>query len=82
MTQAPKRPETADPGGCYAQKKANKRLFNFRSLKRFGFDQDELTVVYKSNVRPVIEYVDVMRIKTNRFKQSTIPYFVSLSNNQ
>ena len=27
-----------------------------RSLKRFGFDQDELTVVYKSYVRPVIEY--------------------------
>ena len=41
-------------------KKANKRLFMLRSLKRFGFDQDELTVVYKSYVRPVIEYADVV----------------------
>ena len=36
-------------------KKANKRLFMLRSLRRFGFDQDKLTVVYKSYVRPVIE---------------------------
>ena len=41
-------------------KKANKRLFMLRALKRFGFDQDELTVVYKSYVRPVIEYADVV----------------------
>ena len=34
-------------------KKANERLFMLRSLKRFGFDQDELMVVYKSYVRPV-----------------------------
>ena len=41
-------------------KKANKRLFMLRSLKRFGFDQDKLTVVYKSYVRPIIEYADVV----------------------
>ena len=41
-------------------KKAYKRLFMLRALKRFGFDQDELTVVYKSYVRPVIEYADVV----------------------
>ena len=42
-------------------KKANKRLFMLRSLKRFFFfDQDELTVVYKSYVRPVIEYAYVV----------------------
>ena len=31
-----------------------------RSLKRFGFDQDELSIVYKSYVRPVVEYADVV----------------------
>ena len=41
-------------------KKANKRLFMLRSLKRFGFDQDELSIVYKSYVRPVVEYADVV----------------------
>ena len=41
-------------------KKANTRLFMLRSLKRFGFDQDELTIVYKSYVRPVLEYADVV----------------------
>ena len=40
-------------------KKANKILFMLRSLKRFGFDQDELSIVYKSYVRPV-EYADVV----------------------
>jgi hypothetical protein len=41
-------------------KKANTRLFMLRTLKRFGFDQDELTIVYKSYVRPVLEYADVI----------------------
>ena len=41
-------------------KKANTRLFMLRSLKKFGFDQDELTIVYKSYVRPVLEYADVV----------------------
>ena len=41
-------------------KKANKKLFMLRSLKKFGFDQDELITVYKSYVRPVIEYCDVV----------------------
>ena len=31
-----------------------------RSLKRFGFDQEELEVVYKCYVRPVLEYGDVV----------------------
>ncbi len=37
--------------------KANRRLFMLRSLKKFGFDKDELLVVYKSYLRPVLEYV-------------------------
>lgn len=41
-------------------KKANRRLFMLRSLKRFGFDHDELVTVYRSYVRPVIEYGDVV----------------------
>ena len=31
-----------------------------RALKRFGFDQEELRVVYKCYVRPVLEYGDVV----------------------
>ena len=31
-----------------------------RTLKRFGFDQEELEVVYKCYVRPVLEYGDVV----------------------
>ena len=51
----------ADPGQVDAMiKKANKRLFMLRSLKRFGFDQDELSIVYKSYVTPVVEYADVV----------------------
>ena len=44
-------------------KKANKHFFMLRSFKGFDFYQDELTVVnhvYKSYVRPVIEYADVV----------------------
>ena len=51
-------------------KKANKRLFMLRSLKRFGFDQEELTVVYKSYVRPVIEYADVVWHSGLTYKQA------------
>lgn len=40
--------------------KANRRLFMLRTLKKFNFDQDELTVVYKSYVRPTLEYADVI----------------------
>ena len=50
--------------------KANKRLFMLRSLKKFGFDQDELTVVYKSYLRPVIEYCDVVWHPSITKKQS------------
>ena len=35
---------------------ANRRLFMLRSLKKFGFDKKELTVVLKSYLRPVLEY--------------------------
>ena len=31
-----------------------------RSLKKFGFDHEELIVVYKSYFRPVLEYGDVV----------------------
>jgi hypothetical protein len=41
-------------------KKANKRLFMLRSLKRFGFDSEELRTVYSGYVRPVLEYADVV----------------------
>ncbi len=41
-------------------KKANRRLFMLRSLKRFGFEQEELVLVYKCYVRPVVEYCDVV----------------------
>ena len=68
-------------------KKANTRLFMLRSLKRFGFDQDELTIVYKSYVRLVLEYADVVGIlgsHVNRlvilsvFKEGQLePYWVT-----
>ena len=41
-------------------KKANRHLFLLRLLKRFGFDQEELEVVYKCYDRPVIGYGDVV----------------------
>ena len=31
-----------------------------RIVKKFGFDHDELLTVYKSFVRPIIEYGDVV----------------------
>ena len=40
--------------------KGNKRLFMLRSLKKFGFDREELIVVYKSYLRPILEYGDVV----------------------
>ena len=41
-------------------KKANSRLFMLRTLKRFGFTKDELSVVYSGYVRPILEYADVV----------------------
>ena len=35
-------------------------LFMLRSVKKFGFDHDELPTVYKSSVRPINEYGDVV----------------------
>ena len=40
--------------------KANRRLFMLRTLKRFGFDKDELCVVYSGYVRPILEYAAVV----------------------
>ena len=40
------------------------------SLKRFGFDQEELTVVYKSYVRPVTEYAYVVWHSGLTYKQA------------
>ena len=51
-------------------KKANKRLFMLRALKRFGFSSDELRVVYGGYVRPILEYADVVWHSSITFKQS------------
>jgi len=34
--------------------RANKRLFMLRTLKKFGFHQDELLIVLKSYLRPIL----------------------------
>ena len=39
-------------------KKANQRLYMLRMLKKFGFNSEELTTVYKGYVRPLLEYGD------------------------
>ena len=44
----------------YKNKNAAKRLFMLRSLKRFGFNKFELVTVYKSFIRPLLEYSDVI----------------------
>ena len=41
-------------------KKVNKRLYMLRTLKRFGFNADELAVTYKGYVRPLVDYGDVV----------------------
>ena len=51
-------------------KKANKRLFMLRTLKRFGFSSDEFCVVYGGYVRPILEYADVVWHSSITFKQS------------
>jgi hypothetical protein len=40
--------------------RANRRLFMLRTLKKFGFDQNELTIVLKSYLRPILEYAAVV----------------------
>ena len=40
--------------------KANKKLFMLRTLKKFGFSSEELCIVYKGYVRPILEYADVV----------------------
>ena len=39
-------------------KKANRRLYMLRMLKKFSFNHHELTTVYKGYVRPLLEYCD------------------------
>ena len=39
-------------------KKANRRLYMLRMLKKFGFNHDELIIVYKGYIRPLLEYCD------------------------
>ncbi len=39
---------------------ANRKLFMLRTLKKFGFDKNELIVVLKSYLRPVMEYAAVV----------------------
>ena len=51
-------------------KKANKRLFMLRSLKRFGFDSEELSVVYSGYVRPILEYASVVWHSSISIKQA------------
>ena len=43
-----------------SSKKQKRRLFMYRALTSFGFDQEELDVVYKCCVRLVLEYGDVV----------------------
>ena len=40
-------------------KKANCRMYMLRTLKRFGFNSEELNVIYKGYVRPLLDYGDV-----------------------
>ena len=40
--------------------RANKRLFMLRTLKKFGFSQEELEIVFKSYLRPILEYAAVV----------------------
>ncbi|XP_071957019.1 uncharacterized protein [Antedon mediterranea] len=40
--------------------KANRKLFILRSLKKFGFNPDELCSVYCGYIRPLLEYADVV----------------------
>lgn len=50
-------------------KKVNCRLFMLRTLKKFGFNKNELSLVYKGYVRPLLEYGDVVWNSTITLKQ-------------
>ena len=41
-------------------KKANRRLYMLRMLKKFGFNHEELITVYKDYIRPLLEYCDTV----------------------
>ena len=49
-----------DTQANYMNKNAAKRLFMFRSLKRFDFNKSELVTVYQGYIRPLLEYSDVI----------------------
>ena len=51
-------------------KNATKRLFMFRTLKRFGFNTSELITVYRDCIRPIIENAYVMWHSSLTLKQS------------
>ena len=40
--------------------KANRKLFMLRKLKQTGFTNEELVSVYKSYIRPVLEYASAV----------------------
>ena len=44
----------------HVYKKASKRLYMIRNLKKFGFNKSELLPVYTGYVRPLLEYSDVI----------------------
>jgi hypothetical protein len=52
-------------------KKANRRLYMLRSLKKFGFDKEELCVVYSGYVRPILEYADAVWHSSISVKESS-----------
>ena len=50
--------------------RANKRLFMLRTLKKFGFSREELAIVFKSYLRPILEYAAVVWHPSITLKQS------------
>ena len=50
--------------------RANRRLFMLRTLKKFDFTQDELAIVFKSYLRPILEYAAVVWHSSITSKQS------------
>ena len=50
--------------------KTNRRLYMLKMLKRFGFNKDELTTVYKGYIRPLLEYADVVWNSSLTIKQA------------
>jgi hypothetical protein len=49
-----------DKNICEITKKANRRLYMLRMLKKFGFNHEELITVYRGYIRPLLEYCDTV----------------------